>query len=99
MLARERGHTGGGRPVPGRAGGGHGVRSAEVERTTKETAVEVSLVVDGSGRASSATGLPFFDHMLEQLGTHAGFDLDVKAKGDLDVDAHHTVEDVGLALG
>ena len=74
-------------------------RSAEVERSTKETSVRVSLAVDGSGTATAETGLPFFDHMLQQLGTHAGFDLDVQAKGDLEVDAHHTVEDVGLALG
>jgi imidazoleglycerol-phosphate dehydratase len=74
-------------------------RAAEVERTTKETSVRVSLDVDGSGRAGASTGIPFFDHMLEQLGTHAGFDLDVKAEGDLHVDAHHTVEDVGIALG
>jgi imidazoleglycerol-phosphate dehydratase len=75
------------------------VRRAEVERTTKETSVKVTLVVDGAGSAAASTGLPFFDHMLEQLGTHAGFDLDVRAQGDLEVDAHHTVEDVGLALG
>ena len=74
-------------------------RRAEVERTTKETSVRVMLAVDGSGRATASTGLPFFDHMLEQLGTHAGFDLDVRAEGDLQVDAHHTVEDVGIALG
>ena len=59
----------------------------------------MTLGVDGSGSASASTGLPFFDHMLEQLGTHAEFDLEVKAKGDLGVDAHHTVEDVGIALG
>jgi imidazoleglycerol-phosphate dehydratase len=74
-------------------------RTAEVERTTKETSVIVRLSIDGSGTATADTGIPFFDHMLEQLGTHAGFDLEVTAKGDLDVDAHHTVEDVGLALG
>jgi len=74
-------------------------RSATVERSTKETAVRVELVVEGSGTASAETGLPFFDHMLQQLGTHAGFDLRVTASGDLDVDGHHTVEDVGLALG
>ena len=74
-------------------------RSATVERSTKETTVRVELVVEGSGTASSETGLPFFDHMLQQLGTHAGFDLRVTASGDLDVDGHHTVEDVGLALG
>ena len=74
-------------------------RQAMVERSTKETTVSVRLAVDGSGTASAETGLPFFDHMLEQLGTHARFDLEVRAKGDLEVDAHHTVEDVGLALG
>ena len=74
-------------------------RRAEVERSTKEASVRVSLTIDGTGAASADTGLPFFDHMLQQLGTHAGFDLDVKAKGDLEVDAHHTVEDVGIALG
>lgn len=74
-------------------------RQATVERTTKETAVMVRLVVDGTGAASAETGLPFFDHMLQQLGAHARFDLEVRASGDLDVDAHHTVEDVGLALG
>jgi imidazoleglycerol-phosphate dehydratase len=74
-------------------------RSATVERATKETTVRAELVVDGSGTASAETGLPFFDHMLQQLGMHAGFDLRVTASGDLDVDGHHTVEDVGLALG
>jgi imidazoleglycerol-phosphate dehydratase len=74
-------------------------RTAEFERTTKETSVTVRLLVDGSGTASADTGIPFFDHMLQQLGTHAGFDLEVTAKGDLEVDAHHTVEDVGLSLG
>jgi imidazoleglycerol-phosphate dehydratase len=61
--------------------------------------VEVRLVVDGRGNASADTGIPFFDHMLEQLGKHSGFDLTVKANGDLKVDAHHTVEDTGLAIG
>jgi len=74
-------------------------RVSTVERTTKETDVRVELALDGSGSGSADTGLPFFDHMLEQLGTHAGFDLSVTAKGDLEVDGHHTVEDVGLALG
>jgi imidazoleglycerol-phosphate dehydratase len=74
-------------------------RIATIERTTKETDVRVELTVDGSGTASAETGLPFFDHMLQQLGTHAGFDLSVVAKGDLAVDGHHTVEDVGLAIG
>lgn len=75
------------------------MRSAEVRRATGETRVEVRLEVDGEGRAEATTGIPFFDHMLEQLGTHARFDLEVRAEGDLEVDAHHTVEDVGLALG
>ncbi len=74
-------------------------RRAQVSRVTKEVEVEVALVLDGSGEASAETGLPFFDHMLEQLGTHAGFDLTVRAKGDLEVDAHHTVEDTGIAFG
>jgi len=74
-------------------------RRAEVERTTRETAVRVSLGLDGPAGAKVDTGIPFFDHMLSQLGTHAGFDLEVHARGDLEVDAHHTVEDVGLALG
>jgi imidazoleglycerol-phosphate dehydratase len=75
------------------------VREATVERNTKETNVRIVLRVDGEGRSSADTGLPFFDHMLRQLGTHAGFDLEVTAKGDLEVDGHHTIEDVGLALG
>jgi imidazoleglycerol-phosphate dehydratase len=74
-------------------------REATVERVTKETRVRVDLRLDGSGTTSADTGLPFFDHMLRQLGTHAGFDLSVTAEGDLQVDGHHTVEDVGLALG
>jgi imidazoleglycerol-phosphate dehydratase len=74
-------------------------REATVERRTKETSVRIDLRLEGSGTASADTGLPFFDHMLEQLGTHAGFDLSVTAKGDLEVDGHHTVEDVGLVLG
>jgi imidazoleglycerol-phosphate dehydratase len=74
-------------------------RSATVARATKETDVRVELELDGSGAASAETGLPFFDHMLQQLGTHAGFDLTVVATGDLEVDGHHSVEDVGLAIG
>ncbi len=74
-------------------------RHAEFTRPTKETTVFVSLTVEGSGTTSVSTGIPFFDHMLEQLGKHAGFDLRIEAKGDLDVDLHHTVEDVGIVLG
>ena len=74
-------------------------RSAHRRRETKETTVDVTLTVDGSGTASASTGIPFFDHMLEQLGKHAGFDLRIEATGDLDVDLHHTVEDVGIVLG
>jgi imidazoleglycerol-phosphate dehydratase len=74
-------------------------RSSTVERETKETSIRVELELDGSGSASADTGLPFFDHMLQQLGAHAGFDLAVTAKGDLEIDGHHTVEDIGLALG
>ena len=74
-------------------------RSSKVSRTTKETDVTVELTLDGQGTSEADTGLPFFDHMLQQLGKHAGWDLTVTSKGDLDVDGHHTVEDVGLALG
>jgi imidazoleglycerol-phosphate dehydratase len=74
-------------------------RSSTVERETRETKIRVELELDGSGSATADTGLPFFDHMLQQLGAHAGFDLAVTAKGDLEIDGHHTVEDIGLALG
>jgi len=74
-------------------------RKAMLERETKETRVAVTLEVDGSGSTEVSTGIPFFDHMLEQLGKHAGFDLSVRAEGDLAVDLHHTVEDVGIVLG
>ena len=74
-------------------------RSATVVRTTKETDVRVELSLDGTGEATADTGLPFFDHMLQQLGKHGGFDLSVTCAGDLEVDGHHTVEDCGLALG
>jgi imidazoleglycerol-phosphate dehydratase len=74
-------------------------RRAARDRATKETTVAATLVVDGSGATDVSTGLPFFDHMVEQLGKHASFDLSVAASGDLQVDAHHTVEDVGIVLG
>jgi imidazoleglycerol-phosphate dehydratase len=74
-------------------------RTASARRATKETSIEVDLVVDGSGVTDVTTGLPFFDHMLSQLGRHGGFDLRVAARGDLEVDAHHTVEDVGITVG
>ena len=74
-------------------------RTALVERTTKESDVRVELDLDGTGQGSSDTGVPFFDHMVSQLGRHGGFDLTVVTKGDLHIDAHHTVEDTSLALG
>jgi imidazoleglycerol-phosphate dehydratase len=74
-------------------------RSSSQHRETKETTVDLALAIDGAGNASASTGIPFFDHMLEQLGKHAGFDLRIEASGDLDVDLHHTIEDVGIVLG
>jgi len=74
-------------------------RSARIERTTKESSVLVELELDGTGSTDVETGVPFFDHMLSQLGRHAGFDLYVRTTGDLAVDDHHTVEDTSLALG
>ena len=74
-------------------------RTATVSRTTKETDVHVEIDLDAPRRAEADTGLAFFDHMLAQLGTHAGWSLTVTCKGDLEVDGHHTVEDVGLAVG
>jgi imidazoleglycerol-phosphate dehydratase len=76
-----------------------GARSAQAKRATKETTVELALDVDGAGTTIVSTGIPFFDHMLEQLGKKAGFDLEIAATGDLEVDLHHTVEDVGIVLG
>jgi imidazoleglycerol-phosphate dehydratase len=75
------------------------MRSASVSRRTNETDISVSLGIDGSGRASVATGIGFLDHMLELFGRHALFDLDVKVTGDLHIDGHHTTEDTGIALG
>lgn len=74
-------------------------RSARVERNTKETRTVVEVNLDGSGSSDVATGVPFFDHMLDQLGRHGRLDLTVQADGDLQIDAHHTVEDTGIALG
>jgi imidazoleglycerol-phosphate dehydratase len=74
-------------------------RSARVERETKESSVLVELALDGQGSVEVETGVPFFDHMLAQLGKHGGFDLVVRTQGDLEVDAHHTVEDTSIALG
>ena len=76
-----------------------GVRSAARSRSTKETSIDISLDVDGTGQTRVDTGIPFYDHMLSQLGKHGGLDLSVTAKGDLSVDTHHTVEDVGILLG
>ncbi|MEO0534749.1 MAG: imidazoleglycerol-phosphate dehydratase HisB [Cyanobacteria bacterium P01_A01_bin.123] len=75
------------------------VRQATVERKTGETDVQVSLTVDGQGRCGADTGIPFLDHMLHQIASHGLFDLDVQAKGDLEIDDHHTNEDVGITLG
>ena len=74
-------------------------RTATVARKTNETDISVSLAVDGTGAGSIATGVGFFDHMLEQLSRHSLMDMDIKAKGDLHIDDHHTVEDTGIAIG
>lgn len=74
-------------------------RTATVKRKTRETDIELTFAVDGTGRSDISTGIGFFDHMLELFTKHGLFDLQLKAKGDLNVDAHHTVEDVGLAMG
>jgi imidazoleglycerol-phosphate dehydratase len=74
-------------------------RTATVERTTKETSIAVELNIDGQGSAEVSTGIPFYDHMIDQVARHGGFDLKLVAKGDLHIDTHHTVEDVALALG
>ncbi|WP_420879911.1 imidazoleglycerol-phosphate dehydratase HisB [Rhodococcus sp. (in: high G+C Gram-positive bacteria)] len=74
-------------------------RIARVERTTRESSIVVELNLDGTGNVSVSTGIPFFDHMLTALGAHASFDLTVEAKGDVEIDAHHTVEDTAIVLG
>ena len=76
-----------------------GVRTGTVKRETTETQIALTLTIDGTGKYSVSTGIRFFDHMLELFARHGGFDLTLKCKGDLDVDQHHTVEDVGIALG
>jgi imidazoleglycerol-phosphate dehydratase len=75
------------------------MRTARVERTTKESSVFVEINLDGAGNVSVETGVPFFDHMMSQLGKHSGIDLTIKTKGDIEVDSHHTVEDTALAFG
>ena len=75
------------------------MRTAEVQRNTKETQIRVRLNLDGTGVAKLATGIPFLEHMLDQVARHGMVDLDIEAKGDLHIDAHHTVEDIGITLG
>jgi len=74
-------------------------RTAEVTRDTKETRIRASINLDGSGAGKLDTGVPFLDHMLDQVARHGGFDLEISARGDLHIDAHHTVEDIGITLG
>ena len=74
-------------------------RTASLERNTNETQIAVALNLDGSGRAELATGVPFLDHMLDQVARHGMIDLTVRARGDLHIDGHHTVEDIGIAIG
>ena len=75
------------------------MRTAEIKRKTKETDIEVFVKIDGEGKVNIDTGIGFFDHMLTAFGVHSGIDLDVRCTGDLYVDGHHTVEDVGIVLG
>ena len=74
-------------------------RTAHVSRNTKETTIDVHLNIDGTGTSSISTGIPFYDHMLDQLARHGGFDLTIQAEGDLHIDTHHTVEDVAICVG
>ena len=75
------------------------MRKAAIDRNTRETQIRVRLAIEGRGRYRISTGIRFLDHMLELFAHHGGFDLELRARGDLDVDQHHTVEDVGIALG
>ena len=75
------------------------MRTAEITRNTKETQIRVKVNLDGKGAAKLSTGLPFLEHMLDQVARHGMLDLEIEAKGDLHIDAHHTVEDIGIALG
>ena len=74
-------------------------RTASIKRKTNETNIELELNIDGAGKCDVKTGMPFFEHMIEQICRHGQIDLVIKAKGDLDVDAHHTVEDIGICFG
>ena len=74
-------------------------RVAKIDRKTKETAIQIRMDLDGTGQYHIETGIPFFDHMLESFARHGLFDLDVRAQGDIDVDLHHTIEDVGISIG
>jgi imidazoleglycerol-phosphate dehydratase len=74
-------------------------RTATRTRTTKETSIEISIDLDGTGVTDISTGIPFYDHMLDQIGRHGAFDLTIKATGDIEIDTHHTVEDVAITLG
>jgi imidazoleglycerol-phosphate dehydratase len=75
------------------------MRSAEITRTTKETKIRAAVDLDGAGHCQLSSGIPFLDHMLEQIGRHGVIDLEIEAQGDLEIDAHHTVEDIGITLG
>ncbi len=75
------------------------MRASQIQRTTKETDITISLDLDGTGNANSNTDIPAFNHIMEAFGRHGLFDLDIQAKGDIEIDAHHTVEDVGIVLG
>ena len=89
-------------PTGGSAGGSAGEpprRQATICRETAETMVSLAIDLDGTGQTNISTGVPFFDHMLDQIGRHGGFDLSVETKGDVEVDAHHTVEDTSIVLG